>query len=223
MKNNKGFTLIELLLVVVIIGLMLAVIVPRAWRANVDTKYGLVRQNATELASFGNEWMEQQLLIQSSKAYATKGNYAETLCSGVYDVGGAEWVASVTNANWVNNVAVAGASIDPATPEGNRTPLANVLSLVAPAKHPRNPFNGASVFVAANDPTNVTQPVPGAIALGAIADGSGPNAKVYYAFCFAGTDSTGSSPLDPNSFYAGQATTTMPGLRNGVFFNRLSH
>jgi prepilin-type N-terminal cleavage/methylation domain-containing protein len=30
-KTEKGFTLIELLLVVVIIGVLLAVIVPRAW------------------------------------------------------------------------------------------------------------------------------------------------------------------------------------------------
>ena len=56
LTKQKGFTLIEILLVVVIIGLMLAVIVPRAWRANIDSKYGLVRQNCSELASFGSQW-----------------------------------------------------------------------------------------------------------------------------------------------------------------------
>ena len=54
-KDNRGFTLIEILLVVVIIGLMLAVIVPRAWRANIDAKYGLVRQNCSELATFDRD------------------------------------------------------------------------------------------------------------------------------------------------------------------------
>ena len=50
MRNEKGFTLIELLLVVMIIGFMLAIILPRGLRATTDAKYNLVRQNAAELA-----------------------------------------------------------------------------------------------------------------------------------------------------------------------------
>jgi len=75
MKNEKGFTLIELLLVVLVIGLMLAVIVPRGMRANTDAKYNLVRQNSSELASHANEWIEQQILAQDETSTATRAAY----------------------------------------------------------------------------------------------------------------------------------------------------
>ena len=72
MRNEKGFTLIELLLVVLVIGFMLAVIVPRGLRANTDAKYNLVRQNGSELASYANDWIEQQTL-QGGLAIAVDG------------------------------------------------------------------------------------------------------------------------------------------------------
>ena len=79
-RNNKGFTLIEILLVVVIIGIMLAVIVPRAWRANIDTKYGLVRQNCSELASFGMLWAENQIEGSDPASEAMMNDYLVSLC-----------------------------------------------------------------------------------------------------------------------------------------------
>lgn len=216
MKNNRGFTLIELLLVVVIIGLMLAVIVPRAWRANVDTKYGLVRQNCNELASFGMEWIDQQLLVQNEDSIAATGYYAETLCSGALLAGGANWVAS-TSTNWVGAIEVTGAGMQN---NFSSTPLTNVEGIIAPERIPRNPFNGTSVFLPPNNPTVSQIVVPGAIALGAKPEATAGK-NIYYAFCFQGTDSTTTSPLLATSFYAGQDTTTIAGLRNGVFFARL--
>jgi prepilin-type N-terminal cleavage/methylation domain-containing protein len=55
-SGSRGFTLVEILLVIVIIALILAVVIPRAWRAHVDSRFSLVRQAATELAAFGNQW-----------------------------------------------------------------------------------------------------------------------------------------------------------------------
>ena len=63
-ERARGFTLVEILLTSVIIGVLLAIIVPRAWRANVDTKYQLVRQAGTELAGYAQQWAHEELLNQ---------------------------------------------------------------------------------------------------------------------------------------------------------------
>ena len=96
-SKRRGFTLIEILLVIVIIGLMLAVIVPRAWRANVDTKYSLIRQNCAELASFGMQWAEKQLTVQDEvNSTAGLDTYLSTLA-------GNDTAPSITwpNSTWI--------------------------------------------------------------------------------------------------------------------------
>lgn len=78
-KTNKGFTLIELLLVVVIMGIMLAVIVPRGQRATVDAKYSQVRQNGSEVAAFALQWAELMINAQDDSAGATLKDYMDSL------------------------------------------------------------------------------------------------------------------------------------------------
>lgn len=229
-RKEKGFTLIELLLVVVIIGLMLAVIVPRAWRANIDTKYGLVRQAGTELASWGQEWTEQ-MIEAAPDTGAGRAVYYYASLSGtdpgaLPDAGGDQaWVAN-PSFNWVGTWAPGTRTAAPVEITDrvrfgiNSAPEAPVIAIVPPEKHPRNPFNGASYFTLANLPpaSGIT---PGAIACCSIADGGGgATGYRYFAFLFQGTDSTTITLGDATTYHAGQDPTGLAGLRNGVFFAR---
>ena len=210
MRREKGFTLIEILLVVVIMGIMLAVIVPRAWRANIDSKYGLCRQAGSELASFAQEWAEGQIEAQVEDAEATVNAYFETLCGGAVSPS-LIWVGQTAAGNWNNNGAlinVTGRGIAGA----DGPPEIDVEGIVPPEKHPRNPFNGASYFTTANDASAGV--IPGALASSFALDDQGWN---YFAFRYLGTDST---DFTSAGFHAGQAGNDIENLRNGIFMAR---
>ena len=226
MKRN-GFTLIEILLVVVIIGIMLAVIVPRAWRANIDTKYGIVRQNCTELAAYGNQWVEQGIQTQNpDTSTATAVYYLAALCGAdnvvpVPPQTRTEWVAENTGRR----------SWGPATTNGQRNrimgrveatggatgnaPEEQVMDLIPPEKQILNPFNGVSVFGAPNKPGGADQPITGALACGGAWEGD----FAYVALIFQGTDSTTTNVGLETSFHAGMSNS-LEGLRNGIFVAR---
>ena len=227
--DRKGFTLIEILLVVVIIGIMLAVIVPRAWRANIDTKYGLVRQNCAELASFAQQWVEDGLQSQDSETSdATALYYYWSLCGNMdwqtQGSGSQDWVAgnNSTNSAWSNYSGdrrwVYGRRM-PGNPNSNLRPEAWVSDLVPPEKIIVNPFNGLNVFTTGNYPSS--NPVTGAIASAAYPEDT-TSGFHYIALVFQGTDSTSVTLSPTNSdttFHAGMATD-LAGLRNGVFMAR---
>ncbi len=246
-NSEKGFTLIELLLVVVIIGLMLSVIVPRAWRANIDAKYGLVRQNCSELASFGQEWAEDQILAQNESAsIATVDAYFASLsdhqagpgATAVFASGNCEWVASQTGSNWsesgsgaapAGRLAILGREIlpgavaPPAAATAN-VPEATVQGYMPPEKVIRNPFNGVDVFNPPNDPASAGG---GNVVVGAIGCASFLETVTatdnwhYYAFLYQGTDSTTIDITQATTFYSGQDAATLQGMRNGIFFARV--
>ena len=207
-RDDRGFTLIEMLLVMVIMGIMLAVIVPRAWRANVDSKYTLCRQNCTELCAFASGWAEQMLLAQDDDSDCLIKAYYDTLNN---------WVSASTNSNWCGDtVSVAGRNGTNAVPE------TTINGIIDPSKGLRNPFNGASVFVVANNPAVATAVIPGAVFCALYQDGEIDSGFTNYALLFQGTDSSTYNKTDDTTFYAGQGVTSLGGIRNGVFLARLN-
>ena len=208
-NNASGFTLIEILLVTIIIGVMLAVIVPRAWRANTEAKYNVLRQSCTELANVANEWAQRQVESQPNTATSNMADYMDSLTNS----GNVRWIGESSQSNWnINNptgyIGIPERGVGP-----DQNPTAKVQQLLPPDKGLRNPFNGTSVFDPTNDGSSST-PVPGAIGC-AYDNASPPDTYRYYALIFLGAENT----LSPE-FYAGQGTD-MAGLRSGIFLARL--
>lgn len=233
-RNNQGFTLIELLLVVGIVAIILSVIVPMGLRARIDAKYGVVRQNCSELASFASQWAEKSIQAQDERLskstvrdyYATLAGLtgAEIPASGSLD---GQWVATQTSNNWNlidgirdsrDTVEVYERFMDGRTGAEAR-PEDTVEDIVPPDKVIRNPFTEVNVFRDPNDPVTQARVINGAIALGGAVEATGD--WVYYAFAFQGTDSTEYNDLKgDDTFHAGMGLNTIPQLRNGVFMGR---
>lgn len=233
-KNNRGFTLIELLLVIGIVAIILAVIVPMGIRANIDAKYGVVRQNCSELASFASQWVEKSIQAQNEQtSTATIKDYYASLAGAGPGEGDTfplpgQWIAVQGANNW--NLGASG-TVDARNPVEitgrnmeNNTDVAPedvVEDIIPPDKTIRNPFTQVSVFRDPNDPETQGGPVTGAVALGGDAEEGEANPWIYYAFAFQGTDSTTANLAgDDTSFHAGMGLDTVPKLRNGVFLGR---
>ena len=222
----SGFTMIELLFVIVVIGVMLAVITPRAYRANIDAKYGVVRQGAVELVSYATEWANQGMASQdrensTSDLDAYMASLAGVIAPAVIlPAGSAQWIADNTNASNWNTGAGALAPVAGRN-GGNALPETTIQEMIPGVKIPVNPFNGVNVFSIANDPSNTPQAITGALACAGIDENIAADPGWhYYALIFQGTDSTTTGLNVNTTFYAGQGPTNLAGLRNGIFLAR---
>ncbi|RZB36056.1 MAG: hypothetical protein SRB2_02561 [Desulfobacteraceae bacterium Eth-SRB2] len=241
-KNNQGFTLIELLLVVGIVAIILSVIVPMGLRANVDAKYGVVRQNCSELASFASQWAEKSIMAQDEQlSTATLKDYYASLANEPDATGmnGAEgqWIAHQgDDTMWNLGLATGNPDTDRRTfPITGRymdtiadaPPEDCIEEIVPPDKVIRNPFNQVNVFRLSNDPNDATNQgvVNGAIAFGGreeTPEAGDQNPWIYFAFAFQGTDSKTFDLPDStgDTYHGGMGLNEIAKLRNGIFAGR---
>ncbi len=195
LNPSRGFTLIELLLVLTIIGLMMAIIIPRAMRAQTDSKFNLVRQYGSEIAGYIITWAENQTRAQ-------RENMNFTLRDFLYDdIMEAE--VGFTSKKLVDKYT------------GNDD-YNGVETLVPPERMPRNPFNEASYFNRVNDDIEVPSKKAGLLYLAARHD---PQDREYLNFYLLFT-STGPDK-EGNRWYGGMSHEDDDKIRRGIFVARL--
>ena len=201
--RRKGFSMMEIVLVVVIIGVMLLIIVPRAARVREDAKFNSVRQEAAELAKWGNIWAERAVETQDSTVYCTKINFVNTLWTASETTG---YTADGTNTNWTAPSGSQPSQVATCSSSTNFRPRNTVQEIMPTEQTLRNPFTGINYFEAQNNGN-----VAGAIMLYGAASTKDPGYWEYYLI-FRGK--TG-------SWFGSMNTDLGDGLRNGVFFARL--
>ena len=200
-KNTHGFSLLEILVVLGIVGILLAVILPRAWRARVDTNYSLVRQAAASLGSWALEWSERSLAAQGEADTCNADDYMSTL---VGYTGGKD---NGTDNNWFGTKSV------PVSSCRSAAMSYTVADILPQEKQLRNPFTGLVYLHSLQDGSKIE---PGLLYLAVLTDGDGYN---NYAFVFTGAEATKAT-----DWYAGMGDglpVSFEGLRNGIFVARL--
>ena len=202
--SEKGITLIEIVLAVTVIVILMAVIVPRALRTNVEAKYVGVRQAAQEIGRWGMDWATRNLESQPYEATCNLNDYITTLEG---------YVGNTTETNWIEvneDLTEGGRCRSEPDENGENYPVNySVADIVPIDSQPLNPFNGLSYFNIEGG-NNGSRLQAGLLYLASV-DVDGVN---HYYFVYTGTDSN-----SVDEWHAGMGQGTEPdyaNLRNGV-------
>jgi len=240
LNDNRGFTFIEfgvVALALIAAGYVIYVI---GLKFTTNQKYATIRQNATELATYVQQWAEMSIQAQDeSTSTSTVYDYYLTLAvqgDSPTDIGNGRWIADQSEtSNWhlkdsdmtPNFQLVAGRRQIGATGDSDVAPETCVEQIIPKEKAFTNPFNGVNIFRAPNDPMTEDSAVSGALALGGqhIGDNKSP---VYFAFCFQSIQNTkynleseqgtvSSGDDEDKVFFPGSNLVELAGLKNGIY------
>ncbi|MEA1923203.1 MAG: type II secretion system protein [Pseudomonadota bacterium] len=209
-KKRNGFTLIELLLVMAIIGLLLALIVPRAQRARLDAKFAEVRQCGSEIAATIMIWAEDKARNQYGGTNFTTKDFLYT----DIELREPEFTNYKLSGKYTGNEAFDG-----------------VQALMPVEQRPKNPFNFVDYFSETNDDQVVREesaiadeyelPIPskkpGLLFLAVKPD---PISQEYLNFYLLYTATT-EVDAETGSWYGAMDHEKYEGLRYGIFVSRL--
>ena len=196
LKKTRGFSLIELLLVLTIFGIALAMIVPRAFRAQNDAKFGQVRQQGSEIAGYVMAWAADQVRAQQSTGDFTLVDF---ITKDIFKDSGAGFESYKLIDKYTGNKDFSGVYT------GNTLPEA-----------PKNPFDDSDYFSKDNDDNAVPSHRPGLLYLAGQPD---PEAEDYLNLYFVITDKTGGGR--PAAWYEGMNPSSPKEIRKGIYVARL--
>jgi hypothetical protein len=164
-------------------------------RANVDSKFSLIRQTSSEIATATMAWAQERASAQrAGENYTTKA----FLYDGIPGDADRPAVEPLVE-NYTGNDVFDG-----------------VESRFSTNRPPSNPFNETNYFAAVNDDSRVPSPKPGLLYLGAQPD---PNASEYINFYYVMTATGGED--DGAAWYGGMDPDDPDTVRRGVFVARL--
>lgn len=230
-STKGGFSLIELLLVVLIIGLLLAFIIPKLITLRIEARHEMVRQSCSELSGTVQQWVQKSMMAQDDqRSIATLADYVSSLAnreppdrftSPVERTG--QWIGTIQRPNnWNNNhidhdmgnqrVSIPGRWIGK---KRNVPPESVVEDIIPGEKVMVNPFTAKNIFRSDNDPIYNKLAVPGAIAFCSVIS---PDHTLSFGLCFQGQDSTTVEWDRESTFHGRQNLLSLQGLEYCTLF-----
>jgi len=193
--NRAAFTLVELLLVVTIIGITIALIIPRAGRAKIESQFSMVRQNCNEISIKIVTYAEELAAIQRPR---TSFTIKDILYGDIAENDETSFKSKKLVDKYTGN------------------PDFHVISkLFSEENALKNPFNGANHFSHVNDDISIPSRKTGLIYF---ISGKSPGSSDYLDFYLLITDVVGQGKAGK---WYGNMDMTPETMRHGVFVAKL--